>query len=141
MLLTMLLHSVFGCGWHHLHACESGCISVGTTCHPPAVADKQTSNSSCRSQHPKGCCHHPAEEPSAPVHDEHHTSDCDHSVCSFVFSQSMVFSSFQMVSFVPAWMSPLGTSAQRDQHLTATSQLVRTHSASQLCAQLQVWRT
>jgi hypothetical protein len=53
----------------------------------------------------------------------------------------MVFSSLQMVAFVPALMMPFGTSAKRNQHLTATSQLGCTLSAPQLCAQLQVWRT
>lgn len=152
MLLTMLLHSVFGCGWHQIHECGKGCVSVGSACGDhklPCHHRRQHSTSKCGAHakvaHKHAVNHKEPENhanPMSPVHQDRHTSGCDHSVCSFVAPPSVAVP-FPIVEMACCHSQATENAVPRAGDVTKAAELQAIHasSAPAICAQLQVWRT
>ena len=145
MLLTMLLHSVFGCTWHHFHMCQAARAASQTGTKTPSL---QSKSHSCSCDH----WHHstrsasenssrngiPAEPASAPCDP---TSGCDHSVCSFILSgldSQLLQWDVQLCSASEFLHVPSCGAYRRE------STVPQSHSdswgAPEFCAHLQVWQ-
>ncbi len=141
MLLTMLLHSVFGCTWHHFHMCHAARTS-------PTETSTQSKSHSCSRHHrhhskrsvsenssPNGI---PAEPVSAPCDP---TSGCDHSVCSFIVSgiNSELFQWDVQLCIATEFVDvPASGACQRES--TAPGWQSDGWCAAEFCAHLQVWQ-
>ena len=146
MLLTMLLHSVFGCGWHQIHACAHGTTTVGSTCQ-----HQHGETADCRKEHQHGKSHRHSEgsqnEPPAksdvPEHQHRHSSDCDHSICCFVAPGSAVVP--PSMPGIEQWLIPQMNSVLSCAALKTLSDTQPSLSAPLFArtmrAKLQVWRT
>ena len=145
MLLTMLLHSVFGCTWHHLHVCHTKQLSWEAANEQPLPQSKSHS-CACHHQHaPVSTAPEKHFDECSPVDADSipcgHSSSCDHSVCHFITSGLVSELSQCDVQFgivpEPAESLIVGT-ARRE---AACPELHFSGGAAQrLCALHQVWR-
>jgi hypothetical protein len=141
MLLTMLLHSVFGCTWHHFHMCHAARTSPTET-----LTQSKSHSCSCHHRHhskrsvsedsrPNGI---PAEPVSAPCDPK---SGCDHSVCSFIVSgiNSELFQWDVELCIATEFIDvPASGACQRES--TAPGWHSDGWCAAEFCAHLQVWQ-
>lgn len=129
-LATILIHSVFGCCWHHAHACETDHVDVETT-----VA------------HDHGHSHDtPDSDESIPVdhHDGDHSEDdgCDEGSCTFISAaRGDIESQLDSVMLVPTLLNIACTvTLQLTQHGGFGANNSPLQSVSEpLCALTQVW--
>jgi len=145
MLLTMLLHSIFGCGWHHAHDCFCANVTAGSSCsgHPPDASDfaphrhaQEPQDRLCRHSH----CHHDSEESSSQHHSPH-SSDCDHSVCSFLSVRTVsLHCQLLSVPLVTAFLDFDKADASALSAAAVEESAEKNLCAPAFCAQLQVWR-
>lgn len=146
MLLTMLLHSVFGCTWHHFHVCHSGHPSVGLAAEPQVPI---ANSHSCACHHKHQSAPSGSEKPIPncdPISSDSvpcgHSSGCDHSVCSFTASvpgnELSRWDVLQVCIVAEPAQAPISGACQRE-CLLPDSKCVAL-SAPEFCARLQVWQ-
>ena len=131
-LLTMLLHSVYGCGWHHIHGCMSGCLENSENKHPLH----------CVHSHAPGHSHHDAHDSETPTSHDQHSSECDHTECRFVSTAAAaIVAPPECVLWIvaPEADSRAQSLVKLDSGLRPT--LSSDTHAPEFCARIQVWRT
>ncbi len=131
-LLTMLLHSVYGCGWHHIHGCMSHCVETSETQH----------STHCGHSHAPGHLHHRSSDSESPVSHDKHSSECDHTECRFVATNAVAIvapSEFGFWIVAPQADANAGSVVKADYCLCPS--LSSDTCAPTFCARIQVWRT
>ena len=131
-LLTMLLHSVYGCGWHHIHGCMSHCVENSDARHSPH----------CGHSHAPGHSHHHSSDPDSPSSHDQHSSECDHTECHFVATNAVALIAPPEHSFwivIPQTVAGLSSSVKAD--VCFRPLLCSDTHAPAFCARIQVWRT
>jgi hypothetical protein len=131
-LLTMLLHSVYGCGWHHIHGCMSHCAKNSEVAHLNHFGHT----------HAHSHFHDESSGSDCPASHDQHSSECDHTECSFVATAAVSLEAQPEYSFRIS--GPQANAALSS--LVNTEVCVRpihscdTHAPA-FCARIQVWRT
>lgn len=131
-LLTMLLHSVYGCGWHHIHGCMSHCVETSKSGHTVH----------CGHSHAPGHAHNDASDSETPTSPNQHSSECDHTECRFVATTAAaIVAPPECVLWIVAPEVDASTKAlvKIDSGLRPPPS-ADTH-APKFCARIQVWRT
>lgn len=162
MLLTMLVHSVFGCIWHHTHgdaglpaglACRqagsvnhtvSGVRSFEKTC--SKACSSHVSNSD-RHDHSSLDPERSGRRPEIPC--SPHGPGCNHSPCEFLISRPVHINRTQLSGdnaklLIDDSVFSFGTLHGPENRITLIRQISPPHlsrSAPETCARLQVWRT
>ncbi len=115
-LAAFLVHAVWGCCAHHLHASEVPLTNSAGHSHPVASVDHADGKSCC--SHATTQMHQsPADEEPSENH-EHPHQDCDEGNCSFAVSSkvklpaSTVVATIEMVAPVKSSLSNLQTDTQ-----------------------------
>ena len=131
-LLTMLLHSIYGCGWHHIHGCMSHCSEHSEAAHLNHFGHTHAHSHS----------HHESSRSGCPAPDDQHSSECDHTECSFVATNSVVLVAppehgFRVV--LPPTDACLNSQVRAN--VCFRPLLSCDTHAPAFCARIQVWRT
>lgn len=137
MLLSMLSHTLLGCGWHHAHDCHAG---QSNSCQAVALCEHQVEHAHHDSEHAHQHQAEPAseEQPATPESDP-----CQEGRCSYLASASVkvLEETPQFVDLLPAW--DLLYSAQEKQYVEHMFQLASLSSIAapgvRAQAQTTVW--
>ncbi|QDV52365.1 hypothetical protein [Gimesia fumaroli] len=137
MLLSMLSHTLLGCGWHHAHDCHAG---QSNSCQTVALCEHQAEDTHHDHEHAHHQHAEPAseEQPAAPESDP-----CQEGRCSYLASASVkvLEETPQFVDLLPAW--DLLYSAQEKQYVEHMFQLASLSSIAapgvRAQAQTTVW--
>lgn len=131
-LLTMLLHSVYGCGWHHIHGCMSHCSENSEAAHVNHFGHT----------HAHGHSHHESSDSESPASHDQHSSECDHTECRFVTTNAVALVAPPEHDF---WLVLPPTGATLSFVVKAEMgfrpMLSSDAHAPEFCARIQVWRT
>ena len=131
-LLTMLLHSVYGCGWHHIHGCMSHC----------AENSEATHSNHFGHTHAHSHSHDESSGSDCPAPYDQHSSECDHTECRFV---STAAAAIVAPPECVLWIVAPEADAHANSLVKLDSGLRPTLSAythaPEFCARIQVWRT
>ena len=141
MVVTMVLHGILGCCWHHGHA--AACASEARRVVSPQVAPVHT-----------GCCHHDHCRPQSPdspgsgTSDEqndvpaHHEHECSSAECVYVGSKAPELSHPIPFQAFLGETEVLLTEGPPRSSLEGSVEPPPPHFRSSLasCALLQVWR-
>lgn len=131
-LLTMLLHSVYGCGWHHIHGCMSHCVERSE--------NKQPTH--CGHSHAPGHSHHDESDSETPTSHDQHSSECDHTECRFVSTAAAaIVAPPECVLWIIAPKADAGASSLVKSDSVLHPTLSSDTHAPEFCARIQVWRT
>lgn len=131
-LLTMLLHSVYGCGWHHIHGCMSHCVENSEAAHLNHFGHA----------HAHGHSHHDSSGSDCPASNDQHSSECNHTECSFVATNSVALVAPPEHGFwiiLPQTHANLSSLVKADVCFRPILSC-DTHAPA-FCARIQVWRT
>jgi hypothetical protein len=132
-LLTMLLHSVYGCGWHHIHGCMSHCAEN---------SDAHSHHFGHTHAHGHGHSHHESSDSDSPEPHDQHSSECDHTECRFVTTNAVALVAppehgfWLVLPETGASLSPVGKA-----DICFRPILSSDAHAPEFCARIQVWRT
>ncbi|WP_417385923.1 hypothetical protein [Gimesia sp.] len=102
MLISMLSHTVLGCGWHHAHDCHAGehetCQTVSLCHHEAEHVDHGHKHSHATSDQ----CTHETDQ-NIPVHQD--SDPCQEGRCSYLAATSVkvLDESSQLISLMPLW--------------------------------------
>lgn len=135
MLLSMLSHTLLGCGWHHAHDCHAGqassCQTVALCGHQAEHAHHDHVHASHQPAEPA-----PEEQPASPE-----TDPCQEGRCSYLASSSVkvLEKTSQFVSLLPAW--DLLYSAQEKQYVDHMFQLASRSSIAAPGVRAQAQKT
>lgn len=102
MLISMLSHTVLGCGWHHAHDCHAGqhenCETMSLCHHEVAHADHGHKHSHATSGH---CTQQSNQQEPVPQD----SAPCQEGRCSYLAATSVKVheESPQLISLMPLW--------------------------------------
>lgn len=127
----MLLHSVYGCGWHHIHGCMSHCVD-----------NSDNQHKHCGHSHAPRHSHCGSSDSETPAPHDQHSSECDHTECHFVTTNAVALVAPPEHGF---WIVLPQTDASVSSVVKVDSCFHPTLSsdahAPEFCARIQVWRT
>ncbi|QDT92724.1 hypothetical protein Pan161_43940 [Gimesia algae] len=102
MLISMLSHTVLGCGWHHAHDCR---VSEQDTCQTMNLCQHESGHAEHGHKHSHAQSDQCSQEPDQqdPVHQD--SDPCQEGRCSYLVVTSVKVheESPQLISLMPLW--------------------------------------
>lgn len=99
MLLSMLSHTLLGCGWHHAHDCQAG---EHNSCQPVALCEHATEHA--HHGHDHSAQHSHSEETTEEVPSSPKSEPCQEGRCSYLTSApvKVLEQTTQLVDLLPS---------------------------------------